>query len=410
MTVDRAPRLAPGTRIGQYTIMELIGAGGMGEVYRARDPRLGRDIAIKVLPREFASDGDRLSRLQQEARAAGILNHPNLLTVHELGVHEGLPFIATELLEGKSLRELLDSGPLPQRRAIDYGVGIANGLSAAHEKGIVHRDLKPENIFVMNDGRVKILDFGLAKIIARQATAQTDAATLQHATDSGAILGTIGYMSPEQVRGEPVDARSDIFALGAILYEMLTGRQAFHGPSRVETLHSILKEEPPPLTSVRQALLRVVRHCLEKHPAERFQCARDLAFALEASHEPAEDAVARRSRFPLLPVLAATIALAIAATSGWILVRRKTEALPLEINRLTFRNSNVTNARFTGDGPTIVYSLDPRTGTDVYAVRVDNAESRPYGFHHATVLSVSSAGELLLKLGVARVGSFHHAH
>ncbi len=259
----------------------------MGEVYRARDTRLGRDVAVKVLPSSFSRDPDRLHRFEQEACAAGALNHPNILSIYDIGRHDGSPYVVSELLEGETLRKRISGTPLAQRRVIDYALQIAHGLAAAHEKGIVHRDLKPENIFVTNDGRVKILDFGLAKLIQSDSTqSQTDIPTRRVDTDPGVVLGTVGYMSPEQLKGRSVDHRSDIFSFGAILYEMLSGRRAFHGESAAETMSAILKEDPPELSdtnkTVSPALERLVNHCLEKNLEERFHSARDLGFALEA--------------------------------------------------------------------------------------------------------------------------------
>src|SRR5277367_3424993 len=227
--------LAAGTKLGSYEILGLLGAGGMGEVYRARDPALKREIAIKVLPSFVSRDPDRLQRFEQEAQAAAALDHPNILAVHQFGSFEGAPYLVSELLVGSTLRETLDHGPLPVRKTIDYGVQIAHGLAAAHEKGIVHRDLKPENLFVTKEGRVKILDFGLAKLVQRQPELDAPAPTLTVGTDPGLVMGTAGYMSPEQVRGQPLDHRTDIFAFGAILYEMLAGKRAFQRPTPVET-------------------------------------------------------------------------------------------------------------------------------------------------------------------------------
>src|SRR5712692_10197099 len=223
--------LSVGSRLGPYEIVSPLGAGGMGEVYRARDPRLGREVAIKVLPASFSQDADRLRRFEQEAKAAGVLNHPNITAVYDIGSHEGAPYVVSELLEGETLRNRLGGGAFTPRRAIGHALQIAQGLAAAHEKGIVHRDLKPENVFVTSDGRVKILDFGLAKLTQLEAPlpGQTNLPTAAAGTEPGVVLGTLGYMSPEQVRGRPSDARSDIFAFGAILYEMLSGRRAFHG-------------------------------------------------------------------------------------------------------------------------------------------------------------------------------------
>src|SRR5499433_2723952 len=279
--------IAGATRLGPYEIIAPIGAGGMGEVYRARDTRLGRDVAIKVLPASFSDDAERLHRFQQEACAAGALNHPNILSIYDTGAHDGSPYVVSELLEGQTLRQRMSGTTLPQRKAIDYALQMAHGLAAAHEKGIVHRDLKPENLFVTSDGRLKILDFGLAKLTGagNGDVSQTSIPTRRVDTDPGKVMGTVGYMAPEQVKGRPVDHRSDIFSFGAILYEMLSGRRAFHGGSAAETMSAILKEEPPDLSetnhNVAPALERVVHHCLEKNPEERCHSARDLAFALE---------------------------------------------------------------------------------------------------------------------------------
>ena len=279
--------LAAGTKLGPYEILAPIGAGGMGEVYRARDPRLGREVAIKVLPATFSQDPDRLKRFEQEARAAGVLNHPNITAVHDFGTHDGAPYIVTELLEGETLRSRLGPGAISPRKAIDYAVQIAKGLAAAHEKGIVHRDLKPENIFLTKDGRVKILDFGLAKLkIDGAESGETDAGTVSGGTQPGVVLGTMGYMSPEQVRGKPADKRSDLFSFGTILYEMLAGQRAFRGDTAADTITAILTKEPPDLSQTNKdvppGLDRIVRHCLEKNPEERFESARDVAFDLEA--------------------------------------------------------------------------------------------------------------------------------
>jgi eukaryotic-like serine/threonine-protein kinase len=279
--------------IGPYQVVEKIGAGGMGEVYRARDARLQRDVAIKVLPAAFANDAERMARFEQEARSAAALNHPNILAVHDLGKHDASPFIVTELLDGMSLRQVLQGGPLPARKAIEYGVQVAQGLAAAHDKGIVHRDLKPDNVLVTNDGRVKILDFGLAKLTQPETSGAsmsvlptTPAFSAVPNTAAGMVLGTMGYMSPEQVRGGSTDHRTDIFALGVVLYEILAGRRAFAGDTAVDVMSGILKEDPPELPIAERhiplSLTRIVSRCLEKNPGSRFQSARDLAFALEA--------------------------------------------------------------------------------------------------------------------------------
>ena len=280
--------ISPNTAIAQYTIVSKIGEGGMGEVWRARDAKLGRDVAIKVLPTSLSENPDRLNRFEQEAQAAGALNHPNILVIHHIGLHNGAPYIVSELLEGETLRDRLAAGALPQRKATNYALQIAKGLAAAHEKGIVHRDIKPDNIFITEDGRVKILDFGLAKLTATVdgLEAQTDVPTRKVNTNPGTVMGTVGYMSPEQLKGKQVDHRSDIFSFGAILYEMLSGKRAFRGDSMAETMSAILREDPPDLSHTNKttspALERVVRHCLEKNPSERFHSARDLAFAIES--------------------------------------------------------------------------------------------------------------------------------
>ncbi|HVN74752.1 MAG TPA: protein kinase [Thermoanaerobaculaceae bacterium] len=279
--------MQPGSRIAHFEVLGLVGAGGMGEVYRARDTRLGREVAIKVLPAEYASDAGRLKRFEQEARAVATLDHPNILALHDAGTHEGVPYIVTELLKGESLHERLRAGALPVRKAVEIAAQIAQGLSAAHERGIVHRDLKPANVFITDDGHVKILDFGLAKLAGtRSARDLAQASTLVEATQAGAALGTVGYMSPEQVRGATVDHRSDIFSLGCVLYEMLAGRRAFAGGSAADTMSAILHEDPPALPSVRRetpaALAEVVARCLEKKPEDRFSSAHDLALALQA--------------------------------------------------------------------------------------------------------------------------------
>src|SRR2546422_11725390 len=279
--------LTPNTRLGPYEIRAQIGEGGMGEVYRARDTKLGRDVAIKVLPAAFSADAERLRRFEQEAQAAGALNHPNILVIFHIGTHGGAPYIVSELLEGETLRDRMAGAALPQRKALDYALQIARGLAAAHDKGIVHRDIKPDNVFITDDGRVKILDFGLAKLTsATDGTSQTEVPTRKVNTDPGTVMGTMGYMSPEQLKGQHIDHRSDIFSFGAILYEMLSGKRAFRGDSMAETMSAILREDTPDLSesnkTVSPALERVVRHCLEKNPAERFHSARDLAFAIES--------------------------------------------------------------------------------------------------------------------------------
>ena len=278
--------LTSGVHLGPYEIFSLLGAGGMGEVYRGRDPRLGRDVAIKVLPANASSDPGGLQRFEQEARAAAALDHPNILAVYDVGVYDGVPYIVSELLEGQTLRERVSSGPIPMRTALDYAVQIAHGLAAAHENGIVHRDLKPDNVFLTRDGRVKILDFGLANLIDQESTGVVSSVlpTSPPGTSPGLVLGTTGYMSPEQVRGEHVDRRTDIFALGVVLYEMLTGRRAFLRETIRETMTAILRDDLPDIHSsnpqVSLPLEQLLRRCVDKDPARRFEAMHDLAIAL----------------------------------------------------------------------------------------------------------------------------------
>jgi len=306
--------LIAGTKLDGYEVLGLVGAGGMGEVYRARDPVLKRDVAIKVLPSFVSQNPDRLRRFEQEAQAAAALNHPNILAVYQFGVFEGAPYLVSELLVGETLRQQLERGSLPIRKAIDTGVQVAHGMAAAHEKGIVHRDLKPENLFVTKDGRVKILDFGLAKLTQPESDSDAETATATHATEPGVVMGTAGYMAPEQVRGKSVDHRADIFAFGAILYEMLAGKRAFHRSTSADTMAAILNEDPPGISQIVQGtppgLQRVVHRCLEKSPEQRFQSASDLAFALEALSESGISSSATTSgpgrRWPVRPVAWAT--------------------------------------------------------------------------------------------------------
>src|SRR5215472_15144185 len=401
--------LTSGTRLGPYEILAPIGAGGMGEVYRARDERLKRDVAIKVLPASYSQDADRLRRFEQEAQAAGALNHPNITAVHDLGSHEGAPYIVTELLEGETLRTRLSGGAIPVRKAVDYSVQLAKGLAAAHEKGIVHRDLKPENIFLTNDGRVKILDFGLAKLTQPegQLAGQTNLPTAPANTEPGVVMGTLGYMSPEQVKGKPADQRSDIFSFGAILYEMLSGSRAFHRDSAAETMSAILREEPPDLSAtnrnVQPGLERIVRHCLEKNPEERFYSARDIAFDLEAlsatSGVPAAASAAgvskRRQLLPGLVLAAIVAALAI----GYLVGKGRGTGAPPRFRQLTFRRGTVWSARFGSDGKTILYSASwEGEPTAMFVCSPESPESRPLGIPGADVLAVSATGDMAVSL------------
>jgi serine/threonine protein kinase len=356
--------LTAGAKLGPYEIIAPAGAGGMGEVYRARDARLNREVAIKVLPTAFARDPERMRRFQQEAQAVAALNHPNILAIHDFGEHAGSPYIVTELLEGETLRQRLGPGPLPVRKASEYAEQIARGLAAAHDKGIVHRDLKPENIFVTRDGRVKILDFGLAKLTLPEGAVSSDAATLASQTEPGVVLGTVGYMSPEQVKGLSADHRSDLFSFGAILYEMLSGRRAFDGETSVETMSAILKEEPPEFTetnrTVPPALERIVRHCLEKNPEERFQSARDVAFALAALSDSGS---------------AATGTLRIGARPAW----RRWVRLAAEVALLGAALSLLLTRHSEKPGFSVQASILPPPGDGFWANQTQTAAISPDG-------------------------------
>jgi eukaryotic-like serine/threonine-protein kinase len=400
--------LDAGTLLGPYEIVAPIGAGGMGEVYRARDTRLGREVAVKIVHARFASDPEQLRRFEQEARAASLLTHPNILVVHDLGTHDGSPYIVSELLAGESLREKLGA-PLPPRKALEYAVQIAHGLAAAHEQGIVHRDLKPENVFVTRDGRIKILDFGVAKLTERAQPSEslTRAVTAAGGTEPGMIVGTVGYMSPEQVLGKPVDARSDIFALGVVLYEMLAGQRPFRKDSAPETMAAILREEPAELTATNAAVPlgvdRIARHCLEKEPSNRFQSARDVAFALESLSQSTTSVAAPLHASGRARRLAFA-ALGLVLLAGWsaglyLWSGRANQAPPRSYQRLTFRRGFVGAARFAPEGQTVVYSAAWEGGpNEVFSVRLDSPESRPLGYSPAELLAVSPTSELALSL------------
>jgi eukaryotic-like serine/threonine-protein kinase len=402
------------TTLSHYRIVSKIGAGGMGEVYRARDTRLDREVAIKLLPAAMASDSDRLQRFAQEARATSALNHPNILTIYDIGTHEEKPFIVAELLDGSELREVLNDGPLPLRKALDYAQQVAQGLAAAHEKGIVHRDLKPENLFVTHDGRIKILDFGLAKLRPqRNAVLSSEIETQKQITDPGTVMGTVGYMSPEQVRGHEVDHRSDIFSFGSILYEMLSGKRAFRHETMAETMTAILKEEVPELIEsnpkINPQLDKIVRRCLEKQPARRFQTTSDLGFALEAlsgstsvselqssySGAPATLPVRSLSRERViwgvggLAVGALLVGIAIwllagRSTTGQTVsraVRRMTINLrdgePLALAKFGPLGIGRTSMALSPDGSELVYAVDHNGKSQLYLRAFDQFDARP---------------------------------
>ncbi len=397
--------LSAGSRLGPYEVLVLLGAGGMGEVYRARDTRLGREVAIKLVHPRFAADAEQLRRFEQEARAASQLDHPNILVVHDLGSREGSPYIVSELLEGEPLREKLGT-PLPPKKAIEYAVQVAHGLAAAHEKGIVHRDLKPENLFVTKDGRIKILDFGIAKLVQPSipSVSLTEAATAAPPTDPGVVMGTVSYMSPEQVQGKAVDQRSDLFSLGVILYEMLAGRRPFKKQTAVETMTAILREEPPELSETNRAvspgLERIVRHCLEKEPSSRFQSAGDVAFALESLSQAttagtAPLRVARGKR--RLAAVAFAGALFVASAAAFFAWGRTTgqPSVPT-FKRVTLRRGTVAAAYFTPDYQSVAYCASwegkPR---EVFVQRLASADARPLGITDACVMGTAGAEVLV---------------
>ncbi len=383
--------LSSATRLGPYEIIAPLGAGGMGEVYRASDKRLNRTVAIKVLPESLASNGDRLHRFEQEARVLSALNHPNLLAIYDVGAENGTHYLVSEFLEGQTLRERMNAGPFSQRKLSEYALQIANGLAAAHEKGIVHRDLKPENIFITHDDRVKILDFGLAKQSQSIAglTGETETLTSPAQTTVGTVMGTVGYMSPEQVRGQAVDARSDIFSLGAILYEMATGKRAFKGDSGVETMNAILKEDPPEIDPAQiktsPTLERIIRHCLEKNPVNRFQSARDLAFALSALSGTDSTSAIPSSAQPTQPAKRPWLVWIIAGLAVVVLIAALIDSLQRtpQAQRMEFAlplEQDTSQLAISPDGRMLAFvSPDPATGASVISVM-------PVGASDATAL------------------------
>lgn len=401
-----------GTNLGPYEIIAPIGAGGMGEVFRARDTRLGREVALKILPESFSRDADRLRRFEQEARAVAALNHPNILSIHDIGEQNGMPFIVSERLDGKTFRAELEHGAIPARKAADYGVQVAQGLAAAHDKNIVHRDLKPENLFICRDGRVKILDFGLAKLAPNAGGGSAEAATFtmtSSPTEAGVVMGTAGYMAPEQVRGAPVDPRTDIFAFGAVLFEMISGRRAFQRETAAETMTAILKDDPPELNElphpVPPGLERIVRRCLEKQPEQRFQSAKDLAFALEALSGSATSKTAptaaiadtSKSQRWVAPALSAILAMAVVGGIAFLL--RPAPAEPPTFKRVSFDRGEIVNARFAPDGKAEIYGARLNgTPLDTYVVREDYPQSVSAGLQGAGLAAVSKQGQMAVLL------------
>ncbi len=408
--------LEPGSTFGPYEIRSLLGVGGMGEVWRARDMRLARDVAIKALPEEFLEGEERRARFEREAKLLASLNHPGIATLHSFEEHEGRHILVMELLEGETLRERLRAGPLPPRRVIDVAAQMTKALAAAHEKGIVHRDLKPENVFLTKDDRVKILDLGLAKLV-RPETGEnlTKTETVSALTEAGVVMGTVGYMSPEQVRGEPVDHRSDIFSFGTILHEMVSGKNPFRKETSAETMTAILREEPPPLPEVPSFSLIAVR-CLEKRQERRFQSTEDLAFALDSISKGSASgglaqvgspAVAKRHIRARWIAFAAAAALLMAG--AWLVSKWAGAPHQLTFERLTFRRGVVWSARFTPDGQSVVYGAawDGRP-VELFETRVGGTESRALGFEPGNILAISRAGEMAIALRPSFIFTFNH--
>jgi Tol biopolymer transport system component len=402
--------LSAGDKLGPYEVVAPLGAGGMGEVYKANDPRLARSVAIKVLPESLARDGDRLRRFEIEAKAAGGLNHSNILVVHDIGTENGVPYLVSELLDGESLRARLTLGKIPTTRAVELARQIASGLAAAHARGIVHRDIKPDNLFLTRDGRVKILDFGLAKVTPVELV--TDATRTLH-TSAGTVLGTVSYMSPEQVRGQTVDHRSDIFSFGAVLLEMLTGEKAFAAPTAADTMSAILNSDPAispeDEAAIPTAHLRTIRHCLEKNADDRFQTCKDLAFDLESATALGTVSSFRRTlpirriRMPAWAIAVAASAIAAAAV-WWALAK---PSIQPAFQRLTFRRGIVQSARFGPDGRTVVYAAAWNgQPVELYSVQPGSPESRPLELKSTGLLGVSKSGELALLVACRFQGAF----
>jgi tRNA A-37 threonylcarbamoyl transferase component Bud32/Tol biopolymer transport system component len=404
-------QLPAGERLGPYEITAPLGSGGMGDVYRATDTRLSRDVAVKVLPAKLARDDERQRRFEVEAQAASTLNHPNIVAIHDIGSHDGAPYVVQELLEGETLRDRLDEGALSTRKAIDYAVQIARGLAAAHSRGVVHRDLKPANLFITRDGVVKILDFGLAKLTQGDdedsGSDSTGLPTMTRGTTPGSVLGTVGYMSPEQVKGDAADSRSDIFAFGAVLYEMVTGKRAFKGASAVETMSAILKEEPPEISTTGKllppGLERLILHCLEKRPEDRFQSTRDLVFDLESISglttlgSGAQAALRQEEAQRTFLKRGLVAVLAVAALAGaYMLGREAIDASTPSYQQVTYRRGRVTAARFAPDGATFAYSASwEGRPSEVFTGRFGNPDARSLGMR-ATLLGVADTGDMIV--------------
>jgi eukaryotic-like serine/threonine-protein kinase len=393
-----------GRVIGHYKILEKIGAGAMGEVFRARDDRLGRDVALKIISAASSDNPDHIRRFELEARAAAALNHPNIVAIYDVGLENGTPYLVCELLEGKTLRQQLQEGPLPARLAIDYARQIVQGLIAAHERRIIHRDLKPENLFVTSDGRIKILDFGVAKLQSSSPESDRTVEEMTTVTKAGSLIGTIAYMSPEQLRGKPVDHRSDIFSVGGILYEMLTRRCPFRCETEVDTITAVLREDPPEI-DLEQAriplpLRQILLHCLEKEPENRFQSARDLAFALETL----PDTSTGRTRFPaatqrkrFLPWAIAGLLLIVTVLLAGKLVQQKPESITY--HRVTFEQGTVYSARFAPGFHSVVYGAAwGGRQLQLFSTVGDSLLAQPLNIVDANLLAISKTGEMALAL------------
>lgn len=395
-----------GRVIGNYRVLEKIGQGGMGEVFRARDERLGRDVAVKIIRPSSAGQADHVRRFEQEARAAAALNHPNIVAIYDVGLEDGSPYIVSELLEGETLRQRLARGALSPRHALDYARQIVQGLIAAHDRRIVHRDLKPENLFVTHDGRVKILDFGVAKLQPPPEQAERTPETMTTVTKSGAVVGTVAYMSPEQLRGKQVDHRSDLFTMGSIVYEMLSGRRAFRGETEVDTMTAVLREDPPEIDveerpGISPAFQQIVRHCLEKEPADRFQSARDLAFALETlASSPLGKTSAAKMRFlPLARIAPWALAALLAGAALFVGRQMRPQAPAPTFQRLTFEEGTVYSARFSPDGQSFVYGASWNgQPLRLYSAVGDSLLSQPLNLSDASLLAISKSRELAVVL------------
>jgi eukaryotic-like serine/threonine-protein kinase len=412
--------LQPGSRLGPYEVVELVGAGGMGEVYRARDTRLGRDLAVKVLPAGVA-DPDRLRRFEQEARAASSLNHPNIVTIHDIGTHDMNVFVAMELVEGPSLRETLHGDPLPARRVIELGAQIAEGLAKAHAVGIVHRDLKPDNVMLSRDGFVKIVDFGLAKLAEPAVAGGADAPTIAPATTPGMVMGTVGYMSPEQASGQSADFRSDQFSFGTILYEMVTGRKAFERKTSAETLTAIIREDPEPLDSLSPrtpAPLRwIIERCLEKNPDDRYASTKDLARDLKQLAHHLSDSSAIQAAPPQVrtkgrwPLVAAGVTMVGLSLAGGYLLGHRGEAPPQpSFARLTFNRGLIATARFTPEGQAVAFSAAwDGQPLRTFTLRPGSPQPTTVQIPDAQLLSISDSNETAILLNPATgAGGFNY--